>query len=252
MLSRRSPAAARDTPPQSPSTGRPTHDRLHLLLSLISLVVVLVSVNRKHSATLAPVADNGFLRWVEAGNMALGLCTVVLYHLVVTHLTNAAPHRGCGAGAAPGILLVTGAYLYALSLGDHEITNYRHGRFCSAISSSLCRVVAFNDDVFSDLLFLAGFTVLNVTVILTQVRHPSTRALRPWDNILIVVNALFVAAAITANLAFEKAQFDPFVVAATAALDVVLLARAPHQPMLRYYAVAYTGGIVASVLIRSR
>ncbi|MFE7752192.1 hypothetical protein [Streptomyces sp. NPDC057428] len=230
------------------SGSRLTHGRLHLLLSLISLVVVLVSVNRKHGATLAPVADNGFLRWVELNNMVLGLCTVVLYHRVAVHLTNAAPRPRRGSDAALGIFFVVGAYLYALSLGDHEITNYLHGRFCSATSSAQCRVVAFNDDVFSDLLFLAGFTALNVTIMLTQVLHPSTRPLRPLDNGLIVVNALFVGAAITANLAFEKAGFDPFVVAATAVLAVILLARAPRQPMLRYYAVAYTGGVVATAL----
>ncbi|MGW3498648.1 hypothetical protein [Streptomyces sp. NPDC001020] len=49
--------------------GRLAHGRLHLLLTLNSLVVVLVSINRKSSGTLAFVAENGFLRWVEINNM---------------------------------------------------------------------------------------------------------------------------------------------------------------------------------------
>ncbi|MGW5565551.1 hypothetical protein ACWEWD_19275 [Streptomyces tendae] len=223
---------------------------LHLLLSLTSAVVVLVSLNRKSPATLAFVTDSGFLRWVEAGNMLLGLCTVLLYHLIAAHLTRVSNRSRSGASSALGVLFVTGAYLYALSLGDHEVTNLLHGRFCSDSAQALCRVVAFHDDVFSDVLFLGGFTVLNVTVMLTQVLFPHPRPPRPRDTVLLSVNALFTGAAITANLAFEKAVFDPLAVAATALLALLLLRRSPRQPMLRYYAVAYTLGLLATVAVK--
>lgn len=237
-------------------TPHASHGRLHLLLSLISLVVVLVSVNRKSGSTLAFVADNEFLRWAEVDNMVLGLCTVVLYHLVTAHLRSEG-QRNEGQPSRPvatavlGVLLVVGAYTYALSFGDHEVTNYLNGRFCSGSSSTLCGIVAFNDDVFSDILFLAGFTVLNVVTMLTQSLFPSPRPMRPLDNLLIGLNALFIAAGITANLAFEKAVFDPFVVGATAVLALVLLKRSPRQPILRYYAVAYTLGILATAVLKS-
>ncbi|WP_308429091.1 hypothetical protein [Streptomyces brasiliensis] len=212
--------------------GRLAHGRLHLLLTLDSLVVVLISVNRKAGGTLAFVADDQFLRWVEVNNMVLGLCTVLLYHLVAVHLVNDSPHRRRGAPLALGVLFTAGAYVYALSLGDHEITNYLHGRFCSESLPTICRVVAFNDDVFSDVVFLAGFTLLNTTLMVTQLLFPTDRAPRPWDNVLITVNALFIGAGITANLAFEKAGFDPFVVGATAVFALVLLRVSPRQPVL--------------------
>lgn len=223
-----------------------------MLLALNSLLVVLVSVNRKSHRTLEFVADNQFLRRVEAGNIVLGLCTVLLYCLVATHLVRDSPRRRPGAPLTLSVMFTAGVYLYGLSLGDHEITNYLHGRFCSQSLPEICRIVAFNDDVFSDVVFLAGFTVLNTVVMVTQLLFPTDRTPRPWDNVLIVVNALFVGAAITANLAFEKAEFDPFVIAATAVLALTLLKVSPRQPMLRYYAVAYSAGLLATFVLKAR
>ncbi|MFE1199010.1 hypothetical protein ACFW6E_40835 [Streptomyces olivaceoviridis] len=90
--------------------------------------------------------------------MVLGLRTVLLYYLVTAHLVRDARSPRRGGLLALGALFTAGAYLYALSLGDHEVTNYLHGRFCSESLPPICRVVAFDDDVFSDAVFLAGFT----------------------------------------------------------------------------------------------
>ncbi|MGW0515014.1 hypothetical protein ACWD1W_38385 [Streptomyces olivaceoviridis] len=46
--------------------------------------------------------------------------------------------------------------------------------------------------------------MLNTTVMLAQFLFPTDRAPRAWDNVLITVNALFIGAGITANVAFEK------------------------------------------------
>ncbi|MFJ7495097.1 hypothetical protein ACIQZB_28635 [Streptomyces sp. NPDC097727] len=240
-------------PGTGPQAGpaRLAHGRLHLLLTLNSLVVVLVSVNRKAGGTLAYIADNQFLRRVEVGNMVLGLCTVLLYYLVTAHLVSDSRRRWRGATLALGVLFTAGAYVYALSLGDHEVTNYLHGRFCSDSLPPICRIVAYNDDVFSDVVFLAGFTLLNVTVMVTQFLFPTDRAPRLWDNVLIAVNALFISAGITANLAFEKAGFDPFVIGVTAVLALTLLGFSPRQPVLRYYGVAYTVGLLATAVLRT-
>ncbi|WP_409467905.1 hypothetical protein [Streptomyces sp. HC307] len=131
------------------------------------------------------------------------------------------------------------------------VTNCLHGRFCSESLPAICRVVAFHDDVFSDVVFLAGFTLLNTTVMVTQFLFPTDRSPRLWDNVLITVNALFAGAGITADPAFEKAEFDPFVIGATAVLALALLKISPRQPMLRRYGIAYTVGLLATVLIKT-
>lgn len=86
---------------------------------------------------------------------------------------------------------------------------------------------------------------------LTQFLFPIDRAPRRWDNVLITVNALFIGAGITANLAFENAGFDPFVIGVTAVFALVLIRISPRQPILRYYGTAYTVGLLATVLIKT-
>ncbi|MET7694958.1 hypothetical protein ABZT06_44850 [Streptomyces sp. NPDC005483] len=237
--------------PGVPGRGhRLAYSRLHVLLTLESLVVVLISVNRKAHGTLAFVADNEFLRWVEVDNMLLALCTVLLYYLVTAHVVHNGSKRWGKGLLALGALFTAGTYLYALSFGNHEITNYLHGRFCSASFPPMCEIVAFNDDVFSDVVFLTGFTLLNVTVMLAQALFPTDRAPLAWDNALLTVNALFIGAGITANIAFEKAGFDVWAVGATTVLALALLRMSPRQPLLRYYAMVYTAGSLATFLVK--
>lgn len=224
-----------------------TRRTLHLLLSAQSAIVVVVSVNRLSSLTTGYVAPNEFLRWVDLNNMVLGLASVLVYHGLAKHLQAAGRH------GLPQRLLdvvfIVGAYLYATSLGNHEITNYLHARFCVGDPGALCRIVVVHDDEVSHLLFFAGFIILNVVVMLSQALSPDSRPPTVADDVLVVVNALVIAAGVAANLAFEEIGIDLFVVAIVAVLAVVLLWRAPRQPVLRYYAIAFAGGWIASVVL---
>jgi hypothetical protein len=193
------------------------------------------------------VASNQFLRWVDLNNMVLGLFAVLVYYLIVRYLERRSGHTS----GALGIAFVVGAYLYAASYGSHEVTNYLHVRFCPDTASDLCRIVAYNDDEFSHLLFFAGFILLNVVVMLTQAISPDPDRPQAADTVLVVVNALFVAAGVVANLAFEEIGLDLYVVAAVAAFAVALLWRQPRQLILRYYAVAFVLGLVVTGVIKA-
>ena len=221
--------------------------RLHVLLSVQSLLIVLVSVNRLSSLTTGYVASNQFLRWVDLNNMVLGLLAVLVYYLLVQYLER----RSGRTSVALGVAFVVGAYLYAASYGSHEVTNYLHVRFCPDTASDLCRIVAYNDDEFSHLLFFAGFILLNVVVMATQAISPDPDRPRVADTVLAVVNALFVAAGVVANLAFEEIGLDLYVVAAVAVFAVVLLWRQPRQLIFRYYAVAFVLGLVVTGVIKA-
>lgn len=224
---------------------------LHALLGVQSLVVVLVSINRLSSFTTGYVAANGFLRWVDLNNMILALVSLVAFYLLKKYLEDEEPtHRDRGSRIL-GVTFVVASYLLAASYGSHEVTNYLHVRFCpDAETSQLCAVIRYNDDDFSHLLFFAGFTIINVVIMLTQVRYPYEGRLTPLDNVLIVVNALFVGAGICANLAFEEIGLDLYVVAAIAALAIALLLRHRGQPILRYYTVAYVVGLLATAVVK--
>jgi hypothetical protein len=225
----------------------------HLLLAAQSVVVVLVSVNRLTKLGEDYVLPNEFLRWIDLNHMLLALASLLLFYVLKRHLEAGAPVTGASRRGSVGLGLafVLGAYLLAASYGDHETTNYLHLRFCPDENTEpLCEIIRYHDDGFSHLLFFAGFTIINVVIMLTQVRHPARRPLTAGDLAALAGNALFIAAGIVANLAFEAIGYDLYVVAAVAVVAVVLLFRRRGQPVLVYYAVAYVLGLAVTAALK--
>jgi hypothetical protein len=241
-------------PVNSPGAGPDPSLRVtHLLLSVQSLVVVLVSVNRLTTLGEAYVLPNEFLRWIDLNNMVLALVSLLAFYLLKRHLTSSAPAATAArwGSTALGLAFVLGAYLLAASYGDHETTNYLHVRFCPPEDTGkLCEIIRYHDDGFSHLLFFAGFTIINLVVMLTQVRHPARCPLTAPHAAALAGNALFIAAGIAANLAFEPIGYDLYVVAAVAAAAVGLLIRHRGQPILVYYTVAYVLGLAVTAALK--
>jgi hypothetical protein len=224
---------------------------LHALLAMQSLVIVLGSINRLGSFTLGYVAPNEFLRWVDLLNMIpIPLMSVLASYLLLRHLDQGEgrtrPHL------ALGVAFVLGVYLLAASYGDHEVTNYLHTRFCAQDESSdLCRIIIYNDDEFSHYLFFAGFVIINTVVLLYQVVFPYKGSMTGRDRVLIVANALFIALGIFANLAFEVIGLDLYVVALLTIFALYLLwRRGSGQPLILYYALAYSIGLAATAVVK--
>jgi len=223
--------------------------RLHILLSVQSGVVALVSLNRLSDATRGYVRGDEFLRWVDLNNLLLALASLVTAYLLIRHLADDPGRRDGLANRALNLLFFVGVCLYAGSYGDHEVTNYLHERFCvgtTEADGALCRIIAYHDDGFSHYLFFAGFTIVNVAIMLTGAAFPRDRRPSVGDSTLVALNALFIAAGIVANLGFEEIGLDLYVVAAVAVLAVYLLVRQPRQLILRYYAIAYALGLAGA------
>jgi hypothetical protein len=226
--------------------------RLHWLMGVQTLVILLGSLNRLGPWTLGYVAANEFLRWVDLHNMlTLPLISVTAFYLLKKEI-----ERGelRGNGRFPRLLNLTfiiGLYLFAASYGSHETTNYLHARFCpDGSTGDLCRIVIFNDDEFSHWLFFAGFVLVNGALMLLQVLYPWPGKVSGQDTAVLLLNALFVALGIFANLGFEEIGLDLFVVLGLALLSGWLLWRNGRQPLLVYYAVAYGVGLVVTAVYR--
>lgn len=240
------PLAARAASPAGPL--RP----LHLWLSLQTLAVVLVSLNRLGPWTTGYVAGNEFLRWVDLHNMlTLPLLSLTAY-FGVKQLLQANP-----AAAAPAVrallafAFVAGVYLLGAGYGAHEVTNYLHVRFCAGdATSDLCRIIIFNDDEFSHWLFFGGFVLVNGALLGLQAAHPFARTAGRGDTALLALNALAIAAGIVTNLGFEPIGLDLYVVALLALAALVLLRRVGRQPLLVYYAAAYMLGLAATAAVK--
>src|SRR5262245_1098227 len=67
---------------RSDSSSDPSLRITHLLLSVQSVVVVLVSVNRLTTLGKAYVLPNEFLRWLDLTNILLALASLLAFYLL--------------------------------------------------------------------------------------------------------------------------------------------------------------------------
>lgn len=226
--------------------------RIHGLLAVQSLVVILVSINRLGPWTLGYVAANEFLRWVDFFNMlVLPLISLVAFYLLKKEMEKGLLLSNGRVHLLLNLAFLVGVYLLGASYGDHELTNYLHGRFCAdGAVNDLCRIVIFNDDEFSHWLFFTGFVLINGSLLLLQVIFPYRQAIGQRDLVLLVVNGLFIGLGVFANLAFEQIGLDLVVVALLALLSWGVWKVYGRQPLTIYYITAYTLGLVATAIYK--
>jgi len=227
--------------------------RIHTLLAIQSLVGILVSINRLGTWTLGYVLPNEFLRWVDFNNMlVLSLISLVALYLLKKAIEYDSPAREGGAHLAWNLVFIVGLYLTAASYGDHEVTNYLHQRFCTTdTTSDLCRIIIFNDDEFGHWVFFAGFVLVNLAILFMQNVFPYREKISNTDIFLLSINALFLGAAVLANLGFEEIGLDLYVVALLALISIYLLWQRGRQPMFIYYTVAYWLGLIGSLIAQA-
>ncbi len=227
--------------------------RIHILLGIQSLLGILVSINRLGTWTLGYVLPNEFLRWVDFNNMlVLSLISLVALYLLKKAIEYNTPARDGNAHTAWNLVFIIGLYLTAASYGDHEVTNYLHQRFCATdITSDLCRIIIFNDDEFSHWVFFTGFVMINTAILFLQNLFPHKGNITNGDNALLALNALFLGAAVLANLGFEEIGLDLYVVALLAFVSAHLLWRRGRQPMFVYYTIAYWLGLIGSLVAQA-
>lgn len=230
----------------------PSLSRLHWLLGVQSVVIILLSINRLSSLTTGYVAANQFLRWVDFHNMlTLPVISLVAFVLLKQHLEYECPTRNGTWHKLISLLFIIGVYVFGAGYGDHEVTNYLHERFCTDDSgSAICRIIIFNDDEFAHWVWFAGFVIINATLMGIQSLFPTRRTMSKGDSWLIGVNALFIALGIFANLAFEEIGLDLYIVGLLTGLAWLLLWWKGRQPLLVYYAAAYTVGLIATGAVK--
>jgi hypothetical protein len=234
------------------STVESDLNRIHLLLLVQTVDVILVSINRLSSLTIGYVAANEFLRWVDLLNMlVLPLISMVAFYLLKKQVEYDSPAREGRRHLALNLTFIIGVYLLAASYGTHEVTNYLHLRFClDDETSPLCRIIIFNDDEFSHWVFFTGFVMVNAALMFLQILFPYRGQVTQWDWIFLVINGLFIALGIFANLAFEEIGLDLYVVAILAVLSLALFWRRGPQPLVIYYTTAYSLGLVATAIYK--
>jgi len=226
--------------------------RIHILLGIQSIIGILVSLNRLGPWTLGYVLSNQFLRWVDLNNILLSLASLVALYLLKKTIEYDSPPREGGKHLAWNLVFIVGVFITAASYGDHELTNYLHQRFCSTeTTSDLCRIIIFNDDEFSHWVFFTGFVMVNTAILFLQNIFPYREKISSSDIALLTLNALFLGAAILANLGFEEIGLDLYIVTLLALISTYLLWRRGRQPMFIYYTIAYWLGLMTSLIAQA-
>jgi hypothetical protein len=231
--------------------------RVHILLTGLSLVIVLLSVNRLGSFTQNPLEPHEFLRWLDVNAMLpIPIASIVLYYLLKKDVELAGEAARTRSLIGLNVVFLVGIYLFGVSSGDHETTNYLHYRFCTdqPVNPDLCAAVAFHDDTFSHLLYYLGVIMYTLAVVAIEWRLPRQTEATRRDGVLILANAAVISVGIFANLAFEPAAIDMVAFGVVAAVANVLLwltgKRWTQMPFTLYIATAFGAGLAATVLYK--
>jgi len=226
--------------------------KVHFLFTGLSVTILLLSLNRLTSFTLSYLQPYGFLRWLDFNAMIpIPLLSIVLYYLLLREVIYDSSFKKTKLYALLFLLFITGVYLFGVSSGNHEVTNYLNTRFCErgAIDSPLCNIISYNDDEFSHIIYYLGFVFMNIVLLLMEYNMPRKKGMVKRDYIFVSANALFIGLGIFANLAFEEIGIDLYVFGFLMALSLYLLfakKTISKLPITYYFALSYTVGVIGT------
>ena len=231
--------------------------KVHVLLTSLSILIVLLSINRLGSFTQHRLGPYDFLRWLDINAMLpIPIATIVVYYLLKKDVEVAGEARQTRPFLALNAIFLVGVYLFGASSGDHETTNYLNFRFCAErpVDAELCAAVEFHDDTFSHVLYYLSVIMYTLAVVTIEWRSPRRTELSGRDGRLILANAAVIAVGIFANLAFETAAIDMVAFGLVAAVANGLLwltgRRWAQLPFTLYVAASFGAGLAATVLYK--
>jgi hypothetical protein len=231
-------------------------NRLNVLLTLSSLNVLLVTIERFSFTTQILLQPASFLRLHEVVQITtLILFTVLIPTFVLREVTGNFDTLKSRAGMALLVTFVVGIYFYATGNGVHELASFQYNTFCpeSASPTEMCQSMFFNDYYFGNGLYFVGAFLMNTALIVLEGMRPSAPVSRR-SLAIATANALVYALAIIAYAGFDVVSVGlVFTVVSMLTIDGLLWrARQPiaTRPFTYYAAVAYTVGGIIGMIIR--
>ncbi len=182
--------------------------RLHLLLSLNSLAVVLVSLERFSFTTRVLLQPYQFLRLHEALQIGvLILATVLIPFFLFREVTGnfSLLAKDKRRGMVLGSVFLAGIYFYASGNAFHELASFLFNQYCdvTSVSGQLCASLFFNDYYTGNVLYFIGAFLFTLALILLEVVQPRL-LMTKRDLWLLVPNSLIYALAIVAYAGFDR------------------------------------------------
>lgn len=232
--------------------------RLNLWLTLSSLSVLFVTVERFSPTTKIILQPYSFLRLHEVVQMTLIiLITTLIPFMVFRELTQNFTLLKNRGNFLLTLLFVIGIYFYATGNGVHEVSSYIFNTFCDTkkIQPGFCGSVFFNDYYFGNILYFIGAYLLVVPLILLERQNPDPK-FKKKDWIILVINSLVFAFAIFAYAAFDRVLVG-LIYSLIITISILFLLftskkKYTQLPYTAYAAITYTLATIASILVRFR
>lgn len=232
--------------------------RLHILLTLSSINVILVSIERFSPTTTILLQPDNFLRLHELIQMTfLILFTVIIPAFVLRELTHNFRLLQTPKGAALGLLFLVGIYFYATGNGLHEVASFLLNQYCPTLyfDSPICKSLFADDYYVGNILYFVGAWAFTVPLLIFEQMEPHESMSRR-DIVFLVINSLFFALAVFAYSGFDVVLVGLVFSVIMLITAVVLFFRARRDyhllPYTVYTLIAYTLGVVGSLIVRLR
>ena len=233
--------------------------RINFLLTLSSLNVLLVTIERFSFTTQVFLQPFNFLRLHEVFQMlTIILATVIIPFFILREVTDNFSALKSTKGVILGTLFITGIYFYATGNGVHELGSFAFNTYCETknVTGNLCGGLFFNDYYFGNILYFIGAFLMNIVIILFERDHPQKIPIAGKNLAILITNSVVYAFAIFAYSGFDRVLVGlVYSLISMVVIDVLLLTartKPKHLPFTLYAASTYTLGTLASLLMRLR
>ncbi|GAC1586589.1 MAG: hypothetical protein NVS4B1_29740 [Ktedonobacteraceae bacterium] len=232
--------------------------RFHILFSLNSLVVVLVSIERLSFTTHILLQPYQFLRLHEAVQITvLILATAIIPFFLLKEVTSnfSLLTKGRKSSLFLGVLFLAGIYFYASGNAFHELASFMLNQYCpaSVLSAPLCQGLFLNDYYTGNVLYFVGAFLFTLALILLEVAQLPLEMTRR-DLWLLLPNCLIYALAIVAYAGFDRVLVGLVYSLCTTVVVVAILIinrkEVRHLPFTNYTALTYLLGTLVACLVR--
>lgn len=230
--------------------------RLNWLLTLSTVTILLVIIERLSFTTKIILQPYYFLRLHEAVQMVfIILATVIIPFFILKEVTNNFEKLKTTKGLIFAVTFITGIYFYSTGNGLHEVASYLFNTFCDTdhFTSRACGSMFFNDYYFGNILYFIGAYLMNIPLILYELSKPFVEFDRK-NLIILTINAVLYSVAIIAYAALDRVIVGLVfsVIFMLSVIFLMLTAKQPFRqiPFTLYCVISYTLGTIISFVIR--
>lgn len=179
---------------------------LHILLSIFSLIVIAVTIERFSFTTKVLLPPNQFIRLHEVIQTAfLTTASVGIFVLLLKEVTQTFSKVKNAEAVFLVCLFTLGVYLYGAGEGAHEIASFTFNTFCPVklFSSHLCKSLFINDYYFGNILYFLGGILMTLPLLIFERKYTKLQ-MKNSDIIFVSGNALIYAFGLFAYAAFDR------------------------------------------------